>query len=137
MKGVGMYHVTVHDHMMIAHRFRGEVFGPAQRLHGATYAVAVTFLRPALDGDGLVVDIGRALQVLRDILAEFDLSDLDAHPDLAGHNTTTEFMARVVFDRMRAAIARGALGPGGKGLARLRVVLSESPVAEGGYEAAL
>lgn len=132
-----MYELAIRDQMMIAHSFTSPVFGPARALHGATYVVDVTFARPELDADDLVVDIGAAARVLREVLAEFHLSNLDEHAEFAGHNTTTEFMARVVFDRMRGAIADGRLGEGARGLARLRVRLGESPFAWAAYEADL
>src|SRR5437764_3533476 len=105
-----MFEVTVRDHMMIAHSFRGEIFGPAQRLHGATYVVDVEFRRSDLDGDGIVVDIGRATDALHAVLDALSLRNLDDEPAFAGTNTTTEFLARVVFDRMASAVARGDLG---------------------------
>ena len=105
-----MYSVSVRDHMMIAHSFKGDVFGPAQRLHGATMVVDVEFRRPDLDADGIVVDIGRATEVLHAILAELNFRNLDEDPAFKGRNTTTEFLARVVFDRMVAAIRRNDLG---------------------------
>ena len=129
-----MYHLTVRDHMMIAHSFSSPTFGPARKLHGATYVVDVTFFRETLDEDDLVVDIDAAAKALAAILGEFHLSNLDDHAALSGHNTTTEFMARVVFDRMKRAIDAGRLGAGARGLARLAVTLSESPVAWAGYE---
>jgi len=133
-----MYSLTVSDHFMIAHSFKGEIFGPAQRMHGATYAVELTVTRPALDGDGLVCDIGLALQTLKDVLGEFDYQNLDEQPELRGKNTTTEFMAGEIFRRMQPRIAAGALGPGTAGaLASMRVVLRESPVAWAGYEGSL
>ncbi|CAM5196808.1 hypothetical protein CDEF62S_03277 [Castellaniella defragrans] len=132
-----MYQLTVRDQMMIAHSFTGAVFGPAQQLHGATYVVDVTFYREALDDDGLIVDIGAARSVLAEVLGEFNLTNLDDHEALAGHNTTTEFMAGVVFDRLRQAIAAGRLGATARELRRMRVTLAESPVAWAGYEAAL
>ena len=104
-----MYSVTVRDHVMIAHSFKGQVFGPAQRLHGATYVVDVELKRPDLDADGIVVDIGRAAEALRRVLAELNYRNLDEVPAFAGRNTTTEFLARVVFDGLVAAIARGDL----------------------------
>ena len=113
-----MYSVTVRDHMMIAHSFKGQVFGPAQRLHGATYVVDVEFRRPELDADGIVVDIGRAGDALRAVLADLNYRNLDEVPAFAGRNTTTEFLARVVFDRLRAAIGRGELGPGADAVER-------------------
>jgi 6-pyruvoyl-tetrahydropterin synthase len=132
-----MYHLSVRNHLMIAHSFTGEVFGPAQKLHGATYVVDVTFYREALDANELVVDIGAAVAVLGEILSEFNMSNLDEHPALAGHNTTTEFMAGVIFERMKQAIANGRLGPGAHGLKRMGVTLSESHVAHAGCEADL
>lgn len=132
-----MYSVNVRDHFMIAHSFRGEAFGPAQRLHGATYVVDAEFRRAALDADGMVVDIARATEVLRGVLAAFDLRNLDDDITFAGRNTTTEFMARVVFDRIADARARGELGAHAGGLDALRVRLHESHVAWAAYEAAL
>ena len=132
-----MYSVTVRDHVMIAHSFRGEVFGPAQRLHGATYVVDVEMRRPALDGDGLVVDIGLASAALRAVLGELNYRNLDDDPAFRGQNTTTEFLARVVFDRLVARIRAGALGAGAAGLSALRVTLHESHVAAAGYEGGL
>lgn len=132
-----MYRVTVRDHFMIAHSFRGEVFGPAQRLHGATYVVEATFRRRELDDHGLVVDIGRAGDVLREILEKLDYRNLDEVPEFEGENTTTEFLARVVFDRLADAIGRGRLGEDAEGIASVEVVLRESHVASAGYEGAL
>ena len=132
-----MYSVTVRDHIMIAHSFRGEVFGPAQRLHGATYVVDVELRRPELDGDGLVVDIGLAGQALRGVLDELNYRNLDEDPAFRGVNTTTEFLARVVFDRLAARIRSGALGAGAAGLSAMRVTLHESHVAAAGYEGGL
>ena len=132
-----MYSVTVRDHVMIAHSFRGEVFGPAQRLHGATYVVDVEMRRPELDGDGLVVDIGLASEALRAVLGELNYRNLDDDPAFRGQNTTTEFLARVVFDRLVARIRAGALGAGAAGLSALRVTLHESHVAAAGYEGGL
>jgi len=129
-----MYSVSVRDHVMIAHSFRGEVFGPAQRLHGATYVVDVEFRRPELDADGLVVDIGRALEALRAVLAPLGYRNLDDDPAFAGRNTTTEFLARVVFDRMLARLRAGELGPAASGVTSLRVTLHESHVAWAAYE---
>ena len=129
-----MYAVEVRDHVMIAHSLKGDVFGPAQRLHGATYVVDVAFFRPALDRDNLVVDIGRAAAALREALAPFDYANLDDLAELAGKVTTTEFMARIIFDRMLQAIRAGRLGPEASGLARLRVTLHESHVARAWYE---
>ncbi len=132
-----MYHVTVRDHMMIAHSFAGEVFGPAQKLHGATYVVDVTFYRPQLDTDDLVVDIGAAAEALSETLREFNFSNLDEHESLAGRNTTTELMAGVIHERMEQAIGAGRLGPSAKGITRMAVRLSESNVAWAGFEADL
>jgi 6-pyruvoyl-tetrahydropterin synthase len=122
-----MFSVTVRDHMMIAHSFRGEVFGPAQRLHGATYVVDATFKRTALDADNLVVDIGRAAEQLRSVLAELSYRNLDDEPDFAGVNTSTEALAQVVADRL----AERAQGWGLDGLV---VTLHESHVAWASYE---
>ncbi|MER7281046.1 6-carboxytetrahydropterin synthase [Dactylosporangium sp. NPDC000244] len=129
-----MYSLTVRDHMMIAHSFRGEVFGPAQRLHGATYVVDVTFFRRQLDADNLVVDIGLASQQLKDVLAAFNYRNLDDEPDFSGVNTSTEMLAAVVADRLAERVAAGALGAGGAGLERLSVTLRESHVAWATYE---
>ena len=132
-----MFSVTVRDHFMIAHSFKGEVFGPAQNLHGATYVVDVEFKRVELDDDGLVVDIGRALQLLRVVLAELNYRNLDEDPALAGRNTTTEFLAHVIFERIAAEIEAGGLGDGADGLTALRVTLHESHVASASYDGAL
>ena len=132
-----MYSITVRDHVMIAHSFRGEVFGPAQRLHGATYVVDLELRRPALDEDGLVVDIGLASQALHDVLSEVNYRNLDDEPAFGGANTTTEFLARVVFDRIAARIRAGKLGPGAAGLSALRVTLHESHIAAASYEGGL
>jgi len=132
-----MYSVTVRDHFMIAHSFKGEIFGPAQNLHGATYVVDVEFKRVELDSDGLVVDIGAALQALRVVLAELNYRNLDEDPAFEGRNTTTEFLARLVFERIAAEIEAGALGEGAHGLTALRVTLHESHVASASYDGAL
>ncbi|MFY9975144.1 MAG: 6-carboxytetrahydropterin synthase [Chromatiaceae bacterium] len=132
-----MFSLCVRDHMMIAHSFRGEVFGPAQRLHGATYVVDVELRRPDLDQDNLVVDIGLATQALRGVLADLDYRNLDEHPALTGLNTTTEFLARVVWEGMATRIAAGELGAAARGVTELRVVLRESHVAWAAYEAPL
>jgi 6-pyruvoyl-tetrahydropterin synthase len=129
-----MYSVTVRDHMMIAHSFKGEVFGPAQRLHGATFVVDVELKRPDLDHDGIVVDIAGATQALRRVLSELNYRNLDEVPSLAGRNTTTEVLARVVFDGMAASIARGDLGPGAAAVERMRVTLHESHIASASFE---
>jgi 6-pyruvoyl-tetrahydropterin synthase len=122
---------------MIAHSFRGELFGPAQRLHGATYVVDVEFRRAELGPEGVVVDIGRAGDALRQIVGELDFRNLDDEPAFAGQNTTTEFLSRVVFDRMAEKVRSGALGPGSDALESLRVTLHESHVAWAAYEARL
>jgi 6-pyruvoyl-tetrahydropterin synthase len=129
-----VFSVTVRDHMMIAHSLRGEVFGPAQRLHGATYVVDVTFRRAALDADGIVVDIGRAAEALRAVLAELGYRNLDDEADFAGMNTTTEALARVVADRLAESARAGALGDGARELDGLVVTLRESHVAWASYE---
>jgi 6-pyruvoyl-tetrahydropterin synthase len=122
---------------MIAHSFRGELFGPAQRLHGATYVVDVEFRGERIDGNGVVVDIGRAGDALKHALADLHYRNLDEQPELAGKNTTTEFLARLVFDRIAAGIVAGELGPGSDGVVALKVTLHESHVAWAAYEAAL
>jgi 6-pyruvoyl-tetrahydropterin synthase len=132
-----MYSVTVRDHFMIAHSFKGEIFGPAQNLHGATYVVDVEFKRVELDHDGLVVDIGAALQALRVVLAELNYRNLDEDAAFEGRNTTTEFLARLVFERIAAEVEAGALGEGAHGLTALRVTLHESHVASASYDGAL
>jgi 6-pyruvoyl-tetrahydropterin synthase len=132
-----MYTVCVRDHMMIAHSFTGAVFGPAQRLHGATYVVDVEFRRPQLDEDGIVVDIGRAGTVLHDILGAMNYRNLDAEGEFSGRNTTTEFLARTVFEHLAQAIRDGRLGPSATAVTALRVTLHESHVAWASYEAEL
>ena len=140
-----MFTVCVRDHFMVAHSFRGEVFGPAQRMHGATYVVDVELRRSELDPDGVVVDIGRASAALRKVLADLDYRNLDEEPAFAGKNTTTEFLARMIFDRMAGRIRSGELGSpagpsagaGAGGLASMRVALRESHVAWAAYEAPL
>ena len=129
-----MYSLNVRDHFMIAHSFQGEVFGPAQRLHGATYVVDATFRRAVLDGDGLVVDIGLAGNVLRATLDAMNYRNLDDEPDFAGKNTTTEFLAREIYERIVRAVLAGELGDGARGLASICVTLNESHVAWGSYE---
>lgn len=132
-----MFGVTVRDHMMIAHSLRGEVFGPAQRLHGATYVVDATFRRAELDADGIVVDLGHAAEELRRVLSELTYRNLDDEPSLAGLNTTTEALARLVADRLAERVRDGALGESGRELDGLVVTLHESPVASATYERAL
>lgn len=129
-----MYSLNVRDHFMIAHSFAGEAFGPAQNLHGATYVVDATFKRQELDPDGMVVDIGLASEQLRAVLADLNYRNLDAEPAFAGKNTTTEFLAREIFSRLRQAIRAGTLGDGARAITSLSVQLSESPVAWGSYE---
>jgi 6-pyruvoyl-tetrahydropterin synthase len=129
-----MFSVTVRDHMMIAHSLKGEVFGPAQRLHGATYVVDVTFRRASLDADGIVVDIGRATEVLRALVGELGYRNLDDESELADMNTTTEELARVIADRLAERARAGALGDGGRELDGLVVTLHESHVAWASYE---
>jgi 6-pyruvoyl-tetrahydropterin synthase len=129
-----MYSVSVRGHMMIAHSFTGAVFGPAQRLHGATYVVDVEFRRDRLDADNIVVDIGRAIDALNTVLARFNFTNLDDQPQFVGTNTTTEFLAKVVFDALVEAIRRGELGEGARELRSMRVTLHESHVAAAGFE---
>jgi 6-pyruvoyl-tetrahydropterin synthase len=132
-----VFSVTVRDHIMIAHSFRGEVFGPAQRLHGATFVVDATFRRAELDADGIVVDIGAATDTLRAVLAELNYRNLDDEPDFSGLNTTTEVLARVIADRLADRARDGALGDGARELDGLVVTLRESHVAWASYERAL
>jgi 6-pyruvoyl-tetrahydropterin synthase len=129
-----VYSLNVRDHFMIAHSFRGDTFGPAQNLHGATYVVDVTFRRSELDADGVVVDIGRASQQLRAVLADLNYRNLDEDPAFAGKNTTTEVLAREIFDRLVRAVYAGKLGDAARGVAAIRVRLRESHVAWGSYE---
>ena len=129
-----MYSVSVRDHFMIAHSFSGEVFGPAQRLHGATYVVDVEFRRPALDANGIVVDIGRAAEALGAVLAALNFRNLDDIPAFSGRNTTTECLARGVFDGIVAEIRRGELGASACEVESLRVTLHESHVAWAAFE---
>jgi len=132
-----MYTVCVRDHMMIAHSFSGEVFGPAQRVHGATYVVDVEFRRRELDADGIVVDIGRGTEALREVLGAMNYRNLDDERDFAGRNTTTEFLAKTVFDRMRARIRDGQLGASARAIESIRVTLHESHVAWASFEGAV
>ena len=129
-----MFSVTVRDHMMIAHSFRGEVFGPAQRLHGATYVVDATFRGEFLDADNIVVDIGRASEELHAVVGELGYRNLDDEPAFADTNTTTELLARVVADRLAERVHSGALGEGARGLAAISVTLHESHIAWASYE---
>jgi len=132
-----VFSVTVRDHVMIAHSFRGEVFGPAQRLHGATYVVDATFRRPELDADDLVVDIGAATAELGAVLGALNYRNLDEEPAFAGRNTSTELLARVVADRLAERVQAGALGESARGLTGITVTLHESHVAWATYERAL
>ena len=130
-----MYAVEVRDHVMIAHSIKGEVFGPAQKLHGATYVIDVRFLRRELDENDIVVDIGLATDTVKAVLSSINYSNLDDHPDFQGRRSTTETVARWVFDKMKAAIAAGKLGPGARGLAGMKITLHESHNALASYEA--
>jgi 6-pyruvoyl-tetrahydropterin synthase len=132
-----MFGVTVRDHIMVAHSFRGEVFGPAQKLHGATFVVDATFRRAELDADGIVVDIGLATEALRDVLAGLNYRNLDDEPEFAGVNTTTEVLARFVADRLAERALAGGLGGGARRLAGIIVTLRESHVAWASYERTL
>ena len=132
-----MFSVTVRDHMMVAHSLRGDVFGPAQRLHGATYVVDATFRRRDLGANGIVVDIGRATEALRAVLADLDYRNLDDEPAFAGMNTSTEALARVIADRLAESVQEGALGNAARELESLSVTLHESHVAWASYERAL
>jgi 6-pyruvoyl-tetrahydropterin synthase len=131
---VTVFSVTVRDHMMIAHSLTGETFGPAQRLHGATYVVDATFRRAALDADGIVVDIGRATEELHAVLAELTYRNLDDEPALAGMNTTTEELARVIADRLAERVLAGAMGESARELDALAITLHESHIAWASYE---
>ena len=132
-----MFSVTVRDHMMVAHSFRGAVFGPAQALHGATFVVDATFRRPDLDDDGIVVDIGLASQALKEVVGALSYRNLDDEPAFAGRNTTTEVLARHVADELADRIAAGGLGPGASAVTGLVVTLHESHVAWASYERTL
>ena len=130
-----MFAVEVRDHIMIAHSFRGEVFGPAQALHGATFIVDVAFLAETLDANGIVVDIGRAHEALKATLKPLNYRNLDDVPEFAGKNTTTEFLTKHVFDRLADAARKGELGRDGRELTAIRVTILESHVARAWYEA--
>ena len=130
-----MYSITVSHHFMIAHSLAGEVFGPAQRLHGATYVVEAELRRDSLDADGIVCDIGRALDLLKVVLGEFEYRNLDEVAEFRGRNTTTEFLAGEIHRRLARQIKAGALGS--QPIASLKVVLRENPVAWASYDAAL
>ena len=132
-----MFSVTVRDHMMVAHSLRGDVFGPAQRLHGATYVVDATFRRRELGADGIVVDIGRASEEVRAVLADLNYRNLDDEPAFENMNTSTEELARVIADRLAESVQRGALGDAARELDALSVTLHESHVAWASYERAL
>jgi 6-pyruvoyl-tetrahydropterin synthase len=132
-----LFSITVRDHLMVAHSFRGEVFGPAQRLHGATFIVDATFRRAELDADNIVVDIGLATRELGVLVGELNYRNLDDEPDFAGINTSTEFLAKVIADRLADRVRAGALGEGARGLAGITVTLHESHVAWASYERGL
>lgn len=132
-----MYAIEVRDHIMIAHSFRGDVFGPAQKLHGATFVVDVAFYREELNADGIVIDIGRALDTLKATLEPLNYTNLDDNAAFEKTNSTTEVLCKHIFDAMRDAAKSDALGPGSDGLTKIRVKLSESHVARAWYEAAL
>ena len=132
-----MFSVTVRDHFMVAHSFRGDVFGPAQRLHGATFVVDATFRRATLDADNIVVDIGKASQELAAVLAALNYRNLDDEPEFTGVNTSTEALAQVIADRLAEKVHAGDLGEGARGLAGLAVTLHESHIAWAGYERSL
>lgn len=133
----GAYTVEVSDHIMIAHSFKGEVFGPAQAVHGATFVVAVAYLADELDKNGIVVDIGRAIDVLKETLGVINYKNLDDMPEFRGKNTTTEFLTKYVFDKIAAAVKGDKLGRPGKEIFALRVTVSESPNARASYQAPL
>lgn len=132
-----MFSVTVRDHVMVAHSFRGEAFGPAQRLHGATFLVDATFRRAELNADNVVVDIGAAARELAEVLAPLNYRNLDDEPDLAGVNTTTEYLAKLIADRLAERVAAGSLGDDAHGLSTIAVTLHESHVAWASYERTL
>ncbi len=130
-----MYALEVRDHIMIAHSLAGEAFGPAQKTHGATFVVDAAFYRPTLDENDIVVDIGLASEALKGILAEINYQNLDEHPDFTDRRSTTEKLAKWIFDKLVAAIKAGRLGPSASGIEKIRVLLNESHVARGWYEA--
>ncbi|MFD0688845.1 6-pyruvoyl trahydropterin synthase family protein [Actinomadura fibrosa] len=132
-----MFGITVRDHVMVAHSFRGEVFGPAQRLHGATFVVDATFRRAELDADNIVVDIGLATRELGEVLGALNYRNLDDVPEFAGTNTSTEFLAKVIADRLADRVHAGALGENARGLSGITVTLHESHVAWASYERTL
>jgi len=132
-----VFAVEVRDHVMIAHSFRGAVFGPAQALHGATFVIDVAFIAQTLDENGIVVDIGRAHEVLKSVLQPLNYKNLDDVPEFKGKNTTTEFLTKYLFEKLASAAREGALGRDGSELGAIRVKISESHVARAWYEAAL
>ena len=132
-----MFAVEVRDHIMIAHSFRGAVFGPAQALHGATFVIDAAFIAETLDANGIVIDIGRADETLKAVLGSLNYRNLDDLPELKGANTTTEFLTKHIFDRLAEAARSGKLGRDGRELKAIRVTLSESHIARAWYEAAL
>ncbi len=132
-----MYSINVRDHFMIAHSFRGDTFGPAQALHGATYVTDATFFRENLDADGVVIDIAAATETLRAVLARYNLTNLDELTEFEGVNTTTEYLARHIADALAIAIDNGDLGESAQTLDRLKVTLHESHVASAAYERSL
>src|ERR1700690_642389 len=137
LRGLPLFAVEVRDHIMIAHSFRGAVFGPAQALHGATFVIDAAFIAETLDANGIVIDIGRAHEALKAALAPLNYSNLDTLPDFKGSNTTTEFLTKHIYDRLAGAAREGKLGRAGRELKAIRVTLSESHVARAWYEAAL
>ena len=130
-----MYAVEIRDHVMIAHSLSGAVFGPAQQLHGATYVIDVTFMRPELDPNDIVVDIGRASEMVKDILAKLNFANLDDHPSFKGKRSTTEAIARWVFDQVTRELREGKFGAHSEGISRVKVTLHESHIARASYEA--
>jgi 6-pyruvoyl-tetrahydropterin synthase len=132
-----VFAVEVSDHIMIAHSFRGAVFGPAQALHGATFAISAAFIAAELDANGIVVDIGRAFEVLKSVLAPLNYRNLDDEPQFSDVHTTTEFLTKFVFDRLADAVRAGKLGRDGREIAAIRVTIGESPSARASYEAPL
>ncbi len=132
-----MFAIEVRDHIMIAHSFRGSVFGPAQKLHGATFVIDAAFMAETLDANGIVIDIGRGHEALKAALAPLNYANLDALPDFNGTNTTTEFLTKYIFDRLAQAARSGSLGRDGRELKAIRITLSESHIARAWYEAAL
>jgi 6-pyruvoyl-tetrahydropterin synthase len=132
-----VFAVEVSDHIMIAHSFRGAVFGPAQALHGATFAISAAFIAAELDANGIVVDIGRAFEVLKSVLGPLNYRNLDEYPPFKGINTTTEFLTRYVFDQLAEAVRAGKLGRDGREINAIRITITESPLARAWYEASL